>query len=152
MYVDNFQPTEINILCGNLPWGPKANLGGGGGAWPSWSPWFKQRRIMYTYLKKCPDSNIYRAKHLGKINLTSLDLLFFYRKELSEVGFSFESDFDQVGSFLHENGILLHYDDISPLNDLYFVDPQWLCKMVSRIITIRIKNPYYNKGIYISKI
>ena len=51
-----------------------------------------------------------------------------------------------MGSFLHENGILLHYDDSSSLSDLYFVDPQWLCKMLAKIITIRHRNPYYNKG------
>lgn len=65
---------------------------------------------------------------------------------MAEAGLSFEDEFEEVGSFLHENGILLHYDDISSLNDLYFIDPQWLCKMVSKIITIRLKNPYTNKG------
>lgn len=79
---------------------------------------------------------------------TSLHSILFihYSKELSEAGYSFENEFEEAVSFLHENGILLHYDDSSLLNDLYFVDPQWLCRMLAKIITIRPKNPYSSNG------
>ena len=33
-------------------------------------------------------------------------------------------------------GVLLHYDDVS-LQDLYFLDPQWLCDILANIVTIR---------------
>lgn len=66
--------------------------------------------------------------------------------ELNNAGYDFEEDFEQASSFLHENGILLHFDDSSLLNDLYFIDPQWLCKMVAKIITVGYINPYFCKG------
>ena len=74
---------------------------------------------------------------------------FNHRKELSDVGYSFEDDFEQVSSFLHENGVLLHYDDSSLLHELYFINPQWLCKTVAKIITIGHVNPYSSKGVCI---
>ena len=53
-----------------------------------------------------------------------------------------------VTHFLHEVGSLLHYDDRRHnLDDLYFVDPQWLCKLMSAIVTIEQKNPYLKHGI-----
>lgn len=45
---------------------------------------------------------------------------------------------EQAVQFLHECGILLHYDDIqSNLSDLYFLDPQWLCSMMAKVITVK---------------
>ena len=45
---------------------------------------------------------------------------------------------EQAVQFLHECGVLLHYDDIkSNLSDLYFLDPQWLCSIMSKVITIK---------------
>ena len=45
---------------------------------------------------------------------------------------------EQAVQFLHECGVLLHYDDIkSKLSDLYFLDPQWLCFVMSKVITIK---------------
>ena len=53
-----------------------------------------------------------------------------------------------VTHFLHEVGSLLHYDDRKHnLDDLYFVDPQWLCKLMSAIVTVEQKNPYLKHGI-----
>jgi leucine-rich repeat kinase 2 len=47
-------------------------------------------------------------------------------------------EIEQAVQFLHECGTLLHYDDIqSNLSDLYFVDPQWLCSLMARIITLK---------------
>ena len=43
--------------------------------------------------------------------------------------------------FLHEVGALLHYDDRKHnLDDLYFVDPRWLCNLMSAIVTANEKN------------
>ena len=50
--------------------------------------------------------------------------------------------------FLHKAGSLLHYDDRkNNLDDLYFVDPQWLCDMMSTVVTIEERNPFIKNGI-----
>lgn len=48
--------------------------------------------------------------------------------------------------FLHENGVLLHYND-STLRDFYFLDPQWLCDMLAQVVTIKEINPFVKNGI-----
>ena len=42
-------------------------------------------------------------------------------------------------------GILLHYED-SMLSDYYFLDPQWLCDTLAKIVTIPEINPDVKKG------
>jgi leucine-rich repeat kinase 2 len=38
----------------------------------------------------------------------------------------------QAAQFLHENGVLVHFEDpISHLNELYILEPGWLCNMVA---------------------
>jgi hypothetical protein len=56
------------------------------------------------------------------------------------------AELHQATSFLHENGVMLHYDDAT-LKDLYFLDPQWLCDMLSHVVTIREINPFVKNGI-----
>ena len=54
--------------------------------------------------------------------------------------------------FLTDVGSLLHYDDRSHnLHELYFVDPRWLCDMMSKIVTIRERNPFVKQGLLYSK-
>lgn len=48
--------------------------------------------------------------------------------------------------FLHENGVLLHYND-STLRDFYFLDPQWLCDMLAQVVTIKEINPFVKNGV-----
>ena len=43
------------------------------------------------------------------------------------------------------SGILLHYDE-GQLSDLYFVDPQWLCSMLAKVIAIPEVNAYHKNG------
>lgn len=45
------------------------------------------------------------------------------------------AELNQATQFLHDNGVLLHYDDAS-LGDVYFLDPQWLCDVLANIVTI----------------
>ena len=53
-----------------------------------------------------------------------------------------------VTRFLHEVGSLLHYEDHkNNLDDLYFVDPRWLCNLVSTLVTVKERNPYVKHGI-----
>ena len=49
----------------------------------------------------------------------------------------------QAVRFLHEAGVLLHYEEAAlQLSDLYFVNPEWLCRMMAQVITVREVNPY----------
>ena len=43
-------------------------------------------------------------------------------------------------------GVLLHYDDVN-LQDVYFLDPQWLCDMLANVVTIREINSLAKFGI-----
>jgi len=56
------------------------------------------------------------------------------------------SELHQATRFLHENGVLLHYEDAN-LRDLYFLDPQWLCDILSHVVTIREINPHVKNGL-----
>ncbi|XP_034249520.1 leucine-rich repeat serine/threonine-protein kinase 1 isoform X2 [Thrips palmi] len=56
------------------------------------------------------------------------------------------SELHQATLFLHDNGLLLHYDDAT-LKDLYFLDPQWLCDMLAHVVTIREINPFARTGV-----
>ena len=54
--------------------------------------------------------------------------------------------------FLNEVGTILHYDDRTHnLNELYFIDPRWLCDMMSKVVTVRERNPFIKAGILLSK-
>jgi len=49
--------------------------------------------------------------------------------------------------FLHNIGSLLHFDDHRHnLDDLYFVKPKWLCKLISTVITVKGRNQYVKNG------
>lgn len=61
-------------------------------------------------------------------------------------GFRDNSEINQATMFLHDNGVLLHYDDAT-LRDLYFLDPQWLCDMLAHVVTVREINPFARTGV-----
>ncbi|XP_052745709.1 leucine-rich repeat serine/threonine-protein kinase 1 isoform X2 [Bicyclus anynana] len=56
------------------------------------------------------------------------------------------AELHQASMFLHENGVLLHYDDAT-LKELYFLRPQWLCDVLAHVVTVREINPFANNGI-----
>ncbi|KAM3958672.1 LOW QUALITY PROTEIN: leucine-rich repeat kinase [Aphomia sociella] len=56
------------------------------------------------------------------------------------------AELHQATMFLHENGVLLHYDDAN-LKELYFLRPQWLCDVLAHVVTVREINPFANNGI-----
>ena len=59
-----------------------------------------------------------------------------------------EEEIKTATLFLTDVGTLLHYDDKGHnLHELYFIDPRWLCDMMSRIITIKERNPFVKEGI-----
>lgn len=56
------------------------------------------------------------------------------------------AELQQATMFLHENGVLLHYNDTT-LRDFYFLDPQWLCDILAQVVTIKEINPFVKCGI-----
>lgn len=52
-----------------------------------------------------------------------------------------------AAKFLHENGVILHFNDhLRGLNNLFFVDPSWLIDIVALIVTVRQRNPVVQCG------
>ncbi|XP_019848391.2 leucine-rich repeat serine/threonine-protein kinase 1 isoform X2 [Bactrocera dorsalis] len=76
-----------------------------------------------------------------------------YRKLVTEEmrlhnykSFRDSAELNQATMFLHDNGVILHYDDAT-LRDYYFLDPQWLCDMLAHVVTVREINPFARTGI-----
>ena len=43
----------------------------------------------------------------------------------------------------------MHYDDPNQdLQDLYFIDPKWLCQLMARVVTLPVVNPYILNGVW----
>lgn len=55
-------------------------------------------------------------------------------------------ELEQATRFLHENGVLFHWDDLA-LRDLYFLDPQWLCDQLAKVVTVREINNFAQRGV-----
>ena len=63
-----------------------------------------------------------------------------------------EEELRMATLFLTDVGSLLHYDDRGHnLHELYFVDPRWLCDMMSKVVTIKERNPFVKNGILYAK-
>ncbi|KAK3698088.1 hypothetical protein QZH41_017526 [Actinostola sp. cb2023] len=66
--------------------------------------------------------------------------------------FMTESELGQAVKFLHEAGVLLHYDDpVTHLNDLFFTDPVWLSHVVSSVVLSRKPSGLVTNGIITRK-
>ncbi|XP_070186120.1 leucine-rich repeat serine/threonine-protein kinase 1-like isoform X2 [Littorina saxatilis] len=69
--------------------------------------------------------------------------------KMMEKGFTTFRDveeLEQATRFLHENGVMFHWDDLA-LKDLYFMDPQWLCDQLAKVITVREINNFAQRGV-----
>ncbi|XP_063446430.1 leucine-rich repeat serine/threonine-protein kinase 1-like isoform X1 [Mytilus trossulus] len=86
--------------------------------------------------KKDPvlDKDSYVLKTMDKMN------------NLSQSLFRDADDLDQATRFLHENGILFHYEGIG-LKDRYFLDPQWLCDQLAQVVTVDQVNNFCRNGV-----
>ncbi|XP_065157528.1 leucine-rich repeat serine/threonine-protein kinase 1 isoform X3 [Atheta coriaria] len=74
-------------------------------------------------------------------SIVTTEMMTRYNRTFRDAG-----ELHQATLFLHDNGVLLHYDDAT-LKDLYFLDPQWLCDMLAHVVTIREINPFARSGI-----
>lgn len=53
-----------------------------------------------------------------------------------------------AAAFLHDNGVLLHYNDhLRGLNNLYFIDPIWLADMLAEVVTVPERHSFIHNGI-----
>ncbi|KAK3593623.1 hypothetical protein CHS0354_025515 [Potamilus streckersoni] len=57
-----------------------------------------------------------------------------------------KEDLEQATKFLHENGILCHFEDLA-LRDQYFIDPQWLCDQLAQVVSIKDVNKFAKFGV-----
>eukprot|EP00118_Oscarella_pearsei_P021716 m.246112 g.246112 ORF g.246112 m.246112 type:complete len:1951 (+) comp40258_c0_seq6:80-5932(+) len=60
--------------------------------------------------------------------------------------FRYLDELKHASQFLHNNGVLLNYGD-SSLRNLYFVDPQWLCKMLAKVVAVDQVNTFAKDGL-----
>ncbi|XP_070559106.1 leucine-rich repeat serine/threonine-protein kinase 2-like [Ptychodera flava] len=59
-----------------------------------------------------------------------------------------EDELSHAVRFLDQAGVLLHYEDPAlHLRDHYFIDPEWLCKIMARVVTVREINPFFENGL-----
>ncbi|XP_025107353.1 leucine-rich repeat serine/threonine-protein kinase 2-like isoform X2 [Pomacea canaliculata] len=57
-----------------------------------------------------------------------------------------EDELKQAVSFLHESGVLLHYDETAlQMRDFYFINPGWLCRMMAQVVTVPEINPFIKR-------
>ena len=66
-----------------------------------------------------------------------------FKKMARNFDFDLQDDMElcRATRFLHEVGALLHFDDdVYNLNDLYFVDPSWLCDLIITIVSVNKTN------------
>ncbi|CAL1534532.1 unnamed protein product [Lymnaea stagnalis] len=53
----------------------------------------------------------------------------------------------QAITFLHESGVLLHYNETAlQMRDFYFINPGWLCRMMAQVVTVPEINPFIDRN------
>ena len=58
-----------------------------------------------------------------------------------------EEELHLAAKFLHEAGILLHYNDqLRRLSNLYFIDPSWLIGLLAEFVTVRERHSFIQNG------
>ena len=68
-------------------------------------------------------------------------------RDLSELDIQSDNEIRALTLLLHDTGSLLHFDvHRHNLDDLYFVKPQWLCKLMYTVVTVKERNGYVKDG------
>lgn len=44
-------------------------------------------------------------------------------------------------------GIIFHHKSVT-MDELYCIDPQWLCAVLAKVVTVQETNPFQKNGIY----
>ena len=74
-------------------------------------------------------------------------------KQLNIPDIQDQEELKAATAFLNDIGTILHYDERSHnLNELYFIDPRWLCDMMAKVVTVPQHNPFIVNGILMSKV
>ncbi|XP_012937476.2 leucine-rich repeat serine/threonine-protein kinase 1 [Aplysia californica] len=115
-------------------------------------------RTQYLVKQKIPRKylllqNIVRELAVERVNAAKEPVLnrskytLCVQNKMMEKGVTFRDveELEQATRFLHENGVLFHYDDLA-LRDLFFLDPQWLCDQLAKVITVREINSFAQRG------
>ncbi|XP_065198340.1 leucine-rich repeat serine/threonine-protein kinase 1-like isoform X2 [Sycon ciliatum] len=87
-----------------------------------------------------------RLKHCGKMPWMSGKEFREMFLDVDQGDFDDKEELAAAVNFLHDNGVMLHYDDPS-LNDFYFLDPQWLCDMLAHVVTVDAVHTFVKNGI-----
>eukprot|EP00731_Ephydatia_muelleri_P031044 Em0022g558a len=78
-----------------------------------------------------------------------------YKALVQELHLSDIGDDDELKMatlFLTDVGTLLHYGDYGHhLDELYFVDPKWLCDVMAKIVSVKEMNPFVQDGVLHTK-
>ena len=78
---------------------------------------------------------VHRIRHYCRqINKTPVLNALEFGERTREI-ISEPADLQYAVTYLHENGVLLHYNTPT-LEHLYFIDPQWLVDMLAHIVTV----------------
>ncbi|XP_059175790.1 leucine-rich repeat serine/threonine-protein kinase 1-like isoform X2 [Physella acuta] len=95
------------------------------------------RELAVERIKDCKEPVLNRSKYTLCV-----------QNKMMEHGMTFRDveELEQATRFLHENGVLFHYDDL-PLRDLFFLDPQWLCDQLAKVITVKEINNFAQRGV-----
>lgn len=108
----------------------------------------------YLYLQEIVQEIAEEKKARGEDPVLSRELykIQVMNKMMERIGTSFRdvAELDQATHFLHENGVLCHYEDVN-LSDTYFLDPQWLCDQLAKVVTIREVNKFAINGVMYMK-
>ncbi|CAE1312967.1 unnamed protein product [Acanthosepion pharaonis] len=108
----------------------------------------------YLYLQEIVQEIADEKKARGEDPVLSRELykIQVMNKMMERIGTSFRdvAELDQATHFLHENGVLCHYEDVN-LSDTYFLDPQWLCDQLAKVVTIREVNKFAINGVMYMK-
>ncbi|XP_052762538.1 leucine-rich repeat serine/threonine-protein kinase 1-like [Mya arenaria] len=104
----------------------------------------------YLKLQHCIEHIAVRRMSEGKDPVLDEDsYIMMVMNEMSVVddGINFrnKNDIHQASRFLHENGVICHFDDTA-LRDQYFLKPQWLCDQLARVVCNKLTG-IENKGV-----